>query len=120
MERCPACRGRLGEVPVCARCGCDYTLAIHAETQARILSCRAIQAWRDGDRDLAAVHIGESLALKHSRLAEAVAAMLRASAKSEMANAPVALTAPGSADAAPLTGEEGRNLSASEFYLAMF
>jgi len=108
----------LGEAPVCARCGCDYTLAIRAETQAQNLICRTIQAWRDGNRDLAAAHIGVASALKHSRLAGVLAVMLRESAYSDQTvSVPVALTVPESVDAAPLVREEGRYISASEFYL---
>ncbi|MBI5438393.1 MAG: hypothetical protein HY936_05530 [Nitrosomonadales bacterium] len=77
MECCPACRSRLGDTPLCPRCGCDFTLAIRAETRAQNLACRAIQAWRDGDHGTAALRIGESLALKHGRLAKALAIMLR-------------------------------------------
>ncbi|MHB1590335.1 MAG: hypothetical protein ACYCTW_02200 [Sulfuricella sp.] len=77
MERCPTCRSRLGDTPLCPRCGCDFTLAVRAETQAQSLVCRAIQAWCDGDHGMAAARIGESLALRHGRLAGAVAAMLR-------------------------------------------
>lgn len=79
MERCPTCRGRLGDTPLCPRCGCDFTLAVRAENQARSLACRAIQAWCAGERDRAARHAGASLALKRSRLAGALAAMLRES-----------------------------------------
>jgi hypothetical protein len=80
MERCPTCRSRLGDTPLCPRCGCDFTLAVRAETQAQSMVCRAIQAWREGDHDMAAARISESLALKRGRLAGAVAAMLRKSA----------------------------------------
>jgi len=76
MERCPACRSRLGNTPLCPRCGCDFTLAARAKTQAQNLVCRAIQAWCKGDHDMAAAHIGESLALKQGHLAKAVAVML--------------------------------------------
>jgi hypothetical protein len=77
MERCPACRSRLGDTPLCPRCGCDFTLAVRAETQAQKLVCRSIRAWRKGDHDMAAAHIGESLALRQGHLAKAVALMLR-------------------------------------------
>lgn len=77
MERCPACRSRLGDTPLCPRCGSDFTLAIRAETQAQNLVCRAVRAWCNGDHNMAEACIGESLALRRGRLAGAVAAMLR-------------------------------------------
>jgi len=77
MERCPSCRSRLGDTPLCPRCGCDFTLAIRAETQAQNLVCRAIQAWSNGDRNTAEARIRESLALRNGHLAGALAAMLR-------------------------------------------
>ena len=79
MERCTACRARLGASPICPRCGCDFTLAMRAETQAGRLLVRAILAMADGAPAMAQDFANQSLALKHGRLAEAVAAMLRAS-----------------------------------------
>lgn len=77
MERCTACRGRLKASPVCPRCGCDFTLAIRAEQQAAKLLDDAILAWAGGDPAMALACANKSLALRHGRLAEAVAAMLR-------------------------------------------
>ncbi|MFA7243653.1 MAG: hypothetical protein WC091_26395 [Sulfuricellaceae bacterium] len=77
MERCPACRARLGDTSLCPRCGCDFTLAVRAENQARSLACQAVQAWCAGEHDRAAHHADASLALKRSRLAGTLAAMLR-------------------------------------------
>jgi hypothetical protein len=76
MDRCPACRSRLGDKPLCPRCGCDFTLAIRAELQAQHLVRQAIQAWCNGDHDMAAASIGESLALKQGGLAGVLAVML--------------------------------------------
>lgn len=73
MERCPACRSRLGDTPICPRCGCDFTLAILAESQAQLLICRAIQARCRGDHDMAEACIGASLALKRGGVADALA-----------------------------------------------
>ena len=77
MERCPACRSRLGETPICPRCGCDFTLALCAEKQAQSLLRRAVQAWCKGDREYAAACASGSQALKYGRLAKAVSAMLQ-------------------------------------------
>lgn len=77
MDRCPACRGRLDDTALCSRCGCDYTHAYRAETQAHRLTCRAIQAWAMGDARQAATHINAALALKHGHLTRAVAVLLR-------------------------------------------
>lgn len=76
MERCSACRSRLGDMPICPRCGCDFTLAIRAELQAQHLVIQAIQAWYSGDQDLAENYVGKSLALKQSGLAEVLKGML--------------------------------------------
>ena len=79
MERCTACRARLGAGPICPRCGCDFTLAIRAETQADKLLGQAILAWADGAPAMAHDFASQSLVLKQGRLAEAMAAMLRGS-----------------------------------------
>lgn len=76
MDRCPACRARLADGPVCPRCGCDYSLANRAETQARRLARRAVRAWAEGDPAAATACIDESLALRRDRLAEALAVVL--------------------------------------------
>ena len=76
MDRCPACRARLGEAPVCPRCGCDFTLARRAEAQAQRLACRAIRAWAEGNGAVASARISESLSAKNTGLAEAVSEML--------------------------------------------
>lgn len=78
MDRCPACRSRMTTEPVCPRCGCDFSLASRAETQAYRLTCRALQAWADGNAVLAVEYINQSLALKRERLAESIAVLLRA------------------------------------------
>ena len=83
MERCPACRARLGDSPICPRCACDFTHAARAEARAANLARRAIQAWFEGDASLAHTCINASLALKRGPLAVAVAAMLRSRAQAE-------------------------------------
>lgn len=68
MERCPGCRNRLGEDPVCSRCGCDLTLVFRAETRAALLKQFAMHAWARGHRDEAIAWMKKSLALEHNSL----------------------------------------------------
>lgn len=72
MERCPACRGRLGEDPVCGRCGCDFSLARRAEEQARRIAGLAVRAWARGERTQARAWAEQSISLHRGRLARAV------------------------------------------------
>jgi hypothetical protein len=75
MERCPACRSRLGDTPICPRCGCDFTLAIRAQWQALRLSRQSVLAWHKGEYDMAKAYINKSLLLKQDRLTESLAIM---------------------------------------------
>jgi len=72
MERCPACRARLADSPVCARCGCDFRLARRAEAQAQRLGRRAIRALAEGDRATAATLARDSLAIHRTALGRAI------------------------------------------------
>jgi len=76
MERCPACRARLAESPVCARCGCEVTLARRAEARAQRLGNRALRAWVDADRASALAWATESLMLRRGMLAQVVLKLL--------------------------------------------
>jgi len=42
MERCPICRARLQEGPVCSRCGTDLSVLLSIETQAEALERQAV------------------------------------------------------------------------------
>ena len=44
MERCPACRARLKGAAVCGRCGCDLTIPLLIERQAKLLEQSAVAA----------------------------------------------------------------------------
>jgi hypothetical protein len=77
MQRCPACRGRLNESGLCARCGCDFDLALRAERQADYLIRTAVQDWAAGNAAQAAACLDESLRLKRSAMAAALALMLQ-------------------------------------------
>lgn len=43
MERCPACRARLADADVCARCGVDFSISRRAERQAHRLVRQAVR-----------------------------------------------------------------------------
>ena len=70
--RCPACRARLAEDPVCPRCGCDVGLVRLAEAQSARLVARAVEAWARGDRPQAQACARAALKLERSPLALAV------------------------------------------------
>jgi ribosomal protein S20 len=72
LERCPACRVRLAQEPVCPRCGCDLTLVRRAEAQARQATVRALHAWAQGDREAARTLVHAALRIERSALARAV------------------------------------------------
>ena len=65
-SRCPGCRARLGSAPVCARCGCDLTLARRAQAQAWRLAVLALQAWDNGEPQHAEACAQAALALHSS------------------------------------------------------
>jgi hypothetical protein len=66
----------LNEHGLCARCACDFGLALRAEVQADRLIRNAIQDWASGNPARAAARLDESLRLKRSVLAETLAPML--------------------------------------------
>lgn len=72
LQRCPGCKARWAQGPICLRCGCDLTLVQRAEAQARQLIVCAVQAWARGDRRTAAARARAALALEHSPLARRV------------------------------------------------
>lgn len=75
-ERCPACRARLGENAVCGRCGCDFTLARLAQSQARAAVALALRAWADDAPALARRHVCAALALDDTALGRALLRLL--------------------------------------------
>ena len=81
MERCTACRSRLGASPICPRCGCDFSLAIRAENQAQALLRKAILAWHSGNPELAISCALEAQAHKQQPLAKALTALLQKSSQ---------------------------------------
>jgi len=61
MERCPGCRARLGAKALCPRCGCDLSLPLRAERQARRHLAAALAVLAAGDA---------ASALRHARAAQ--------------------------------------------------
>ncbi|MBE2293569.1 MAG: hypothetical protein IAF00_01420 [Phycisphaerales bacterium] len=72
MERCPACRARFKEEPVCYRCGADLSMLLAIEAEATSLERQAVAllgvgAWVE------AHHVAErALVLQFSPLAAAI------------------------------------------------
>lgn len=77
MERCPVCRARFKEEPVCYRCGADLSALLAIEAEAAALEQRAI-AWLEAGQPWAARRTAEQvLALQYSPLAAAVQGFAR-------------------------------------------
>ena len=72
LARCPACRARLLDEPICPRCSCDLSLVRRAEAQAQAWVARALQAWARGDLPQARACAGAALLLEHDPLAKLV------------------------------------------------
>jgi len=72
MERCPVCRARFKEEPVCYRCGADLSALLAIEAEAEALEQRAV-AWLEAGQPLAARRAAEqSLTLQYRPLAATV------------------------------------------------
>ena len=72
LARCPACRGRLLDEPICPRCSCDLTLVRRVEAQAQSWVARALQAWARGDLPQARACASAALLLQQHPLAKVV------------------------------------------------
>lgn len=72
LDRCQACRARLGEDLVCPRCACDYALVGAAMRQAEDLLEQALRSLRAGDRVSARTRVDASLAINRLSLGEAI------------------------------------------------
>lgn len=77
MERCPACRARLGAEPLCPRCGCDLSLALQAEDDARRLAVAALRDLVAGRCRKARIHARRAVALQADPLHRAVLQLVR-------------------------------------------
>lgn len=72
MERCPVCRARFKEEPVCYRCGADLSALLAIEAEAETLEQRAV-AWLEAGQPLEARRAAEqSLTLQYRPLAATV------------------------------------------------
>lgn len=83
MERCPACRGRLGAESVCPRCGCDLSLVLRAREEARRLIVSALRCLAAGRRVLARVQVKEAVLLRNDPLTRAIRRLTEADGISE-------------------------------------
>lgn len=72
MERCPVCRARFKDEPICYRCGADLSALLMIETEAAVLEQQAV-AWLEAGQPLEARRTAEQvLTLRYSPLAAAV------------------------------------------------
>jgi hypothetical protein len=72
MERCPVCRARYKDDPVCQRCGADLSGLLDIEAEAAALERRAVLLLRAGELIDARRTADQALALQYSPLALAV------------------------------------------------
>ncbi|MBK8535243.1 MAG: hypothetical protein IPL59_08950 [Candidatus Competibacteraceae bacterium] len=72
MERCPVCRARFKQDPVCSRCGADLSSLLAIETEAAALERQAVVLLGVGQWIEARQAADRALALQHSPLALAV------------------------------------------------
>jgi len=68
VERCPACRARLKGASICRRCGCDWTIALRIERQAKLLEHSAVAALSRNELATARSALHRARQLKTSRL----------------------------------------------------
>lgn len=72
MERCPVCRARFKEEPVCYRCGADLSALLAIEAEADALEQRAIAGLEAGQPLEARQAAEQALMLQYRPLAAAV------------------------------------------------
>jgi hypothetical protein len=72
MERCPVCRARFKDQPVCYRCGTDLSMLLAIEAEAAVLERRAVALLGTGEWIKAHRTAERVLALQSSPLATAV------------------------------------------------
>ncbi len=76
LERCLACRARLGEADVCPRCGTDFSLSRRAQRQATALVRVAVHELASGHHTQAAAAAQAASRLANPLLAQAVARVI--------------------------------------------
>ncbi|MCF8168978.1 MAG: hypothetical protein K9J77_10235 [Rhodoferax sp.] len=81
LERCPACRARMGDTPECPRCGSDFSLARQAERQAQVLAQVAVRELLLGQTEQATAAAQTACRLAKPLLACAVLRLLKQRAR---------------------------------------
>ena len=76
MERCPSCRARLNQNPLCSRCGCNLEHVFSVEAQAENEFQQGLQAWACGHRNQAAAHFQIAMSLRATPLLAVLIACL--------------------------------------------
>lgn len=77
MERCLACRARLDNTDICARCGTNFSISRRAERQAQVLARVAVRELFQGHLQQAASTADAASFLANPLLAHAVFQMIR-------------------------------------------
>jgi hypothetical protein len=77
LERCLACRARLGQADVCPRCGTDFSTARRAQRQATALARLTARELASGHAAAAAQAAAAACQLANPLLAQAVAKVIR-------------------------------------------
>ena len=72
MERCPVCRARFKDEPVCYRCGADLSTLLAIETESAALEQQAVALLEVGQPLEARRTAEQALMLQYSTLAAAV------------------------------------------------
>ena len=72
MERCPVCRARFKDEPVCYRCGADLSPLLAIETDAAALEQQAVALLEAGQPLEARRAAEQALMLQYSTLAAVV------------------------------------------------
>ena len=78
MERCPNCRARIQEDPICRRCGMDLALLLAVEAAVAERLRAAISRLAAGDAPAASATLRQSLALCQDPLAASLLGLLAA------------------------------------------
>ncbi len=77
MERCPVCRARVKENPLCRRCGSDLTDLFVLEKQAEYMLVRAVQCLQAGKVTMALRFSDHANTLKRTEFGELFSGFLR-------------------------------------------
>ncbi|MES9901652.1 MAG: hypothetical protein ABW168_03090 [Sedimenticola sp.] len=81
MERCPICRGRIGENAVCGRCGADLTLPLQAVAQAEMRAHKALCCMAEGDFSMAKQQLQSARLLRNDPLLQVMMEFVSAQRK---------------------------------------